>query len=1524
MTFRQTHTRLPGRRRSSSMKRAILLLCLGFMPVALFSQVISNKDAAISVSSGIVVGSKDAINTSSGIFSNGGTINLSGNYSSSGVTIGNGTYTIGGNWTNTGTFFESNSTVIFNGSHNQSVIHVGGTFYNLSLNNTGPVSSDSVGLLNNITVRNTLSMQNGNFNTVANTLYLFNSNPAALNYTSVTGSRVLGKFERGINPAGTYLFPLGTPAFYNPANFTIASPAAISGTILSEFIPSDPNNNGLPLPDYSINPWVEVDSTFIDGFWSFKSNGLSSGNFNINLNGTGFTEPVKDITRVVKRINGSPWTVDGAHRDASGLVAFRDNLAAISPSSVTQFALAKANPLITSQPRSLTVCEETNPEFTITATGKAVLTFRWYKDGVLLTNPLFGQPHYIIDRSVGSITILSVTLDDAGGYYCVVKDGDGNTTISQTATLTVNKIPRATVSNSLQPNECSGVTFDGMVLEETYGVTGTTYIWSRTEPIGITSSDLPANGIAPNIIDLLTGTFTNTTDAPIKVDFTIIPVGPDFLSYAGSTDYIRCTGLAVHASVTVNPTPRVIAVNSQICYGGSTTINLVSPSVMTQPNVIKFNYTSTATALPAILPGNYSTDIDVLYGTVLSMSYSNKSDTLQSVYYNITPTAVGLCPAGAEVPFEIKVHPLPLQKLLMPKTLTCDGGSDAILTAVLAKGTSPFNVLWTGPFSYRVQYTTRDTSTNATNLKGGRFDVVITDSMGCTKSGSQIITGARLKSFLRVIPKTTNGYGTTCTDSPDGELWIQETVNSTGIPQFKYSILYNNLDTLIRNTLTTTGVYQKYTNLRPGNYKLFMKDSNGCINTDYPEVDIAGPDTIKVEFDKKIYPGGFNITCKNKNDGSVSVKTISGGNGGYSYKWSAATGTLTVSTTTSLLDSVPAGKYYLRTTDRLGCIKIDSVTLIEPSGMQLTGSELSISKDGNTNISCNGGNDGYIKLNITGGSGNNSYSWISSNGYTGSTKDIFGLKAGDYEATVTDQTGCVLRLMPGSALPKFTLTEPTPLSVVSTTSTSADGAYNINCNGGKTGWINITVSGGSAGNYKYNWSTTDGSGIVNGQKNQSSLTAGTYNLSVMDSNNCVITKSFTLTQPPVFTTRISATNITCQSPGFNNGSMDLTVSGGVAPYSYLWSNGAATEDINGLTQGLYKVTVTYNGSCSKVDSARVYVPPPLKYTRVLSDYNGYNVSCFGMANGSIKVTPTGGMAPFVYYWKGPSGFTASTQDVSDLKAGQYVLTITDNNFCSATEIINLTEPGKLGMTFSLSASNAGGYNLNCAGDNNGYIGIEPLNQVKSVSYLWDDGIFGKTRTNLTAGNYSVIITDANNCYASSVVTLTEPDSLKNKFDVSPPLCPDKPDGEIRLKESGGVKGTDYTYLWSDNSTNPTLSNIPRGSYKVSIRDMNGCSIRDSVIVESRNETCLIIPNAISANGDLINDVWNIGEIELYPNMEINIINRWGESVWRSDKGYTHPWDGTSNGAPLPIDSYHYIIDLHNGSKPIVGSITIVR
>jgi gliding motility-associated-like protein len=150
-----------------------------------------------------------------------------------------------------------------------------------------------------------------------------------------------------------------------------------------------------------------------------------------------------------------------------------------------------------------------------------------------------------------------------------------------------------------------------------------------------------------------------------------------------------------------------------------------------------------------------------------------------------------------------------------------------------------------------------------------------------------------------------------------------------------------------------------------------------------------------------------------------------------------------------------------------------------------------------------------------------------------------------------------------------------------------------------------------------------------------------------------------------------------------------------------------------------------------------------------------------------------------------------------------------------------------------------------------------------------------------------------------------------------------PDGEIALTVTGGI-GPAYTYRWSDNTTAQNISTAVSGIYGVTVTDLNSCTASDSVMIEPLNEVCLVIPNAISPNGDLINDVWNIGLKELYPEIEVKIYNRWGELIWKSDKGYPVPWDGRSKDIVLPVDSYHYTIDLHNGSRLIIGHVTIVK
>ena len=135
----------------------------------------------------------------------------------------------------------------------------------------------------------------------------------------------------------------------------------------------------------------------------------------------------------------------------------------------------------------------------------------------------------------------------------------------------------------------------------------------------------------------------------------------------------------------------------------------------------------------------------------------------------------------------------------------------------------------------------------------------------------------------------------------------------------------------------------------------------------------------------------------------------------------------------------------------------------------------------------------------------------------------------------------------------------------------------------------------------------------------------------------------------------------------------------------------------------------------------------------------------------------------------------------------------------------------------------------------------------------------------------------------------------------------------------------YHYLWSNGQTTAEITGLPVGEYKVTVTDINGCSTADSILLEPARQVCVGIPNTFSPDGDGYNEYWSISRISLYPDAEVIVMNRWGQVVWRSERGYPVPWDGRgTDGKILPMDSYHYAIDLNNGDKPIVGHVTIVR
>ena len=355
-----------------------------------------------------------------------GEFNLNGNafiISSTGVVTCAGTGTIYGDG---GSSFTINSNTATN--------FPDGIYQDATIDSPGGVT-----LCGNATINGTLEMISGNITTGPYTLFLANQVASSLNHT--TGV-IIGKFERGINETGTFLFPVGTATSYNPANLVINS-YSTGGSVLSEFMTNDPGNSGLPVTDGG----VVVAVTSPEGYWSFTANSFSSGDYNIDLNGNGFSPSVDGETRILKRISGGPWGLDGTHGIPSGSVCYRNNLSGNISSSGTHFALGHRSPVITDQPDDLTVCEGSNVSFSISANGYGTITYRWYKaPGTLLI-----EGGRFTGTQTATLNISGVVLGDDGNYYCIVTDGNSNSLQSTSAQLTVRSQPVAQAITKL-PN----------------------------------------------------------------------------------------------------------------------------------------------------------------------------------------------------------------------------------------------------------------------------------------------------------------------------------------------------------------------------------------------------------------------------------------------------------------------------------------------------------------------------------------------------------------------------------------------------------------------------------------------------------------------------------------------------------------------------------------------------------------------------------------------------------------------------------------------------------------------------------------------------------------------------------------------------------------------------------------------------------------------------------------------------------------------------------------------------------------
>lgn len=354
----------------------------------------------------------------------------------------------------------------------------------------------------------------------------------------------------------------------------------------------------------------------------------------------------------------------------------------------------------------------------------------------------------------------------------------------------------------------------------------------------------------------------------------------------------------------------------------------------------------------------------------------------------------------------------------------------------------------------------------------------------------------------------------------------------------------------------------------------------------------------------------------------------------------------------------------------------------------------------------------------------------------------------------------------------------------------------------------------------------------------------------------------------------TTTGISCF--GSNDGTATAMPQYGVAPYTYLWSNGATTQTATGLSQGWYKITVTDNASSTIVDSAFIFEP-----TAVTVMITATNPSCFGNANGSVVAQGAGGASHYQYLWS--NGATTAT--VAGLLAATYTVTATDTNSCTGTAVVTLTNPAPLIATIDATLP------VSCNGGNNGAALASATGgsgTVSNFSYLWSNGSTGSTGTALTAGSYIVSVTDSLGCVDTATAYITEPTAVVLTIDsVRNVSCFGANDGFVAVSLTGGVGN--YTYAWSNGSANDTLSGIAGGVYILTASDLNSCTQTYQVTISE--PTALVLSTSINNNVSCFGGANAAGTA----------------TVAGGNSPYTYSWsNGSNSDTLLAAAGTHYI------------------
>jgi gliding motility-associated-like protein len=827
---------------------------------------------------------------------------------------------------------------------------------------------------------------------------------------------------------------------------------------------------------------------------------------------------------------------------------------------------------------------------------------------------------------------------------------------------------------------------------------------------------------------------------------------------------------------------------------------LLNPVIITQPAPLAVSYTATT---PSTLGGNDgSVNICVNGGTapysVTSTPAAAQSTTqagcaanftiagLQAGVYNITVTDANGCTFNIQAvvqPISCNIN-IASTSGVQP---SCNGASNGTATVTVGgNGTSYQYAIDGGPFSVA----TANTSFTFTGLAAGTHTITVVNNLNCQVSTTVTIAQPEgITTSETVTPPTTVG-------GSNGAISL--CVNG-GTPPYSANMSPMPAGANIGTgapTASCDGVFN-ITNLPSGSYAIVVTDNNGCTHS----INVTVPAVACTDFDISSTTSN-NVTCFQANNGQINV-TVSGGTPPYQYAINngAFEPALGTSSQAYTFTSLAAGTYIIIVRDASLCQARDTVILTQPTSLPTA----SITSTNPTTI---GGSNGQICITPTGGTP--PYNITASCGTVvagagsscGGEYHIDNLAAGSCFIQLSDANGC-------TAQATVTLTDPacSDFGLASVTPS------NYSCADEGDGSITITISGGQAP-YTYTIGsmtfTTNETTYTFGP-----LSAGTYNnISVTDSRGCKVSLAGVVQINNVAALSTSAT--TTSACGTGTGSIDLSVTGGTPVYTYVWSNGATTQDITGLQAGTYTVTVTDSKNCRK--TAQVTVPGSnLGITAAAT------AACGGGNTGALDITVTGGSGNYGYAW---SNGLPSSQDQTGLAAGSYSVTVTDNaTGCQQT------------ATLAVPTSNMeiqAGTTPACNAQSVGAITLFVTNGQEPYTYDWAD-LAGtdnpKDRDNLPVGSYSVTVTDAQGCKQSATIAISESTIAINPSTTA--ACQGN-DGTITIAPTGGQQP--YDIAWQNGLAQgaTTQTGLAVGSYSVTVTGLDGCSTTATIAVTGSN------------------------------------------------------------------------------------------